>query len=231
MKHKSLLIGILCLSLGTIAYAQQRPVSSHAPAKSSTMQGMDKLPVAETDGGKPFLNVLKEREEANSMTQDEFTMEQIAAILWAACGKTMPEGGKYTVFQTTEQPCIDIYMVNRNGIYRYDYEQNELNTIRRGMFLEKVILNGNMPIDAPLAFFFTFNPEKIHRDGTEDDNHIELVAGINCGAIMENIFLACSNNDLACRQVSISSTNKEALMKAIADTKSQIIYGLIIGRK
>ena len=164
-----------------------------------------------------------------NISPEELNIQQISNLLFTACGKTEKESNSYTALYTNEQPIIEIYVVTREQIMKFDKEEHQLLIIRKGHYLDKITMQREMPIDAPMAIVYTCNT-KAPRD-PETDGMPFLVEGINCGAIMQNVFLHCVSEELSCKAISIPEQTKEELLKAMNLKGEQILYGQIVGRK
>ena len=246
MKQKIFFIALLCAGCTLVSYGQrkpnnqvttkpaqsttaQRPNSRAATAASSNRNGaIERLPEFEKSGGKPFMDVLRDRETIPSLQREPLQPEQLSQLLWVACGATTPEN--YTAFKVTQTQCVDMYYINEHGIYRYDRDLHELSSIRRGQFIHLLMGNDEFSVDAAAAVFFVFKPGEISADGRRPVTEVE--AAINCGAIMQNIALYCSSVDmLSCLPINFSDAHKAELLKAINREESMVLYGMVIGRR
>ena len=217
--------------------ATATPPATSSPRKAATaansrVLGQDALPEPEKHGGKPFVDMLSNIRIENTVnfSPEDLRSEQISNLLFTACGKTDPQTNSYTAFYTGENSNIDIYVINREQIMKFDKEQHMLLVIRKGNFLDKVTMQREMPMDAPLALIYTSNIQQ-EPVSDKDDAMPFLVEGMNCGAIMQNVFLYCVSEDLSCKAISIPETVKNELMRAINMKNGQILYGQIIGRR
>lgn len=245
MKQKLLLIAFLCIGCTLVSNAQRKPAAKPAttrPAQSTTAVTQQRpasrassagkvgqpqsLVEFEKSGGKPFMDVLRDRENPVSLQRDNIEAEHLSKMLWVACGQN-PQN-VLTAMQTTETPCVEIYLINENGIYKYESDNHQLNCIRRGQYLN-LLMGNEISVDAATALFFVFQPNK-----TVSENRppmTEMEAGINCGAIMQNVALFCSSEDLVGMPISFSESNKAELLKAINLPEAIVMYGMAIGRK
>ena len=173
------------------------------------------------------MDILRDRENVMNLQRDELQPETLSQILWSAYGTT--SSNSHTAIQTVDNSGIAIYYLNEKGIFKYEPEMHELTSIRKGNFTNVLMNNNdNFPIDASSAFIFVYK-----RDEPASDGKIltDLEAGINCGAMMQNIALACSNLDLACIPIPFSDENKSKIINGINKPESVVIYGIAVGRK
>ena len=127
--------------------APRRP----ATAANSHAFGHDILPEPEKHGGKPFMDMLSNIHIENDVnfSPEELRTEQISNLLFTACGKTEKEYNSYTAFYIGEKPQIDIYIVTREQIMKYDKEEHMLVVIRKGHFWTKSPCKANGPLKLP----------------------------------------------------------------------------------
>ncbi|MBO7464841.1 MAG: nitroreductase family protein [Bacteroidales bacterium] len=244
MKQKLFLLALLCVGCTLVGYGQKKPSkpaattprttataptrpTSSRPASAMGRVNDEELPDFERSGGKPMLDAFRERENSHSLQREE-TMEpqKLSQLLWMACGQTTPNN--YTALQTSDMPCVEMYMINNNGIYRYEREIHQLTAIRKGKFAN-TLMGNEISVDAATAFFFVFQPGKASNEMGRAITETE--AYIDCGAIMQNIALFCANEDMACIPIAFSDKNKTDLLKAINLPEAMVLYGIAIGRK
>ncbi|MCR5190721.1 MAG: nitroreductase family protein [Bacteroidales bacterium] len=244
MKQKFFLLALLCVGCTLVGYGQrkpsnqvttrpaqqttaQRPNSRTTASASSKNNALERLPEFEKSGGKPFMDVLRDRETFPSLQREVLQPEQLSQLMWVACGTTTPEN--YTAFKVTQMPCVDMYYIGENGIYRYERDFHELSSIRRGNYTNLLMGNDDFSVDAAAAIFFVFKPGDFMSDSHRPVSEIE--AAINCGAIMQNIALYCSSEDLSCLPVNFSDAHKAELLKAINQGDAMVLYGIVIGKR
>ena len=250
MKKRFFLIAVLCIAVSATAFCQKKTTTApqkKAPASvqkspSTTKQhstvnavdnrldGKEGLPEFEKTGGKPFLDILREKEATCSISPEPLEARTVSALLWAACGKTdAPES--YTALYTGTKPCVDLYLVNQEGIYKYDRMEHKLNQIVHGHFLNQILPEEGDQSNAPIALFYAYTPEEVEVTSENGENIRDLIAGINCGAIMQNVCLFCVNENLSCRQFTVSDVCKENLKRHLHGAHVEIIFAQSISRK
>lgn len=253
MKKRLFLITTLCIAAFATAFCQKTtttapkgktPVQTRPQVqgvnKSSTahttvvsnarMDNKDGLPDFEKSGGKPFLDILRDKESICSLTPEALDSRTISMLLWAACGKTnAPES--YTALYISKKPCIDIYVIIESGIYKYDYNEHKLLLVKHGHFMNLLNNQGNEHNPAPMALFYTYNPEEIEFASETGVDMKEMIVGINCGAIMQNVSLFCSSENLSCTQISLTDTQKEQLRVNLHNASANIIYAQAVSKR
>ena len=205
----------------------RRPATANPQGLTST-----DLMEPEKNGGRPFYDVYSNirPEMTMAFSPEDLSQEKMSTLLYIACGVTDKENRCYTAFTTNQDATIDIYVITREQIMKYDRLEHKLLVIRKVHFLEKVTMQREMPIDAPIAIVYVCNPNSFKPE-ENDDNDIFITKGGNCGAIMQNVFLYCANEDLSCKAISIPNNVKAEFLKHINSRDAEVLYGQIIGRR
>ena len=99
---------------------------------SVTIQAQDlksiQLPAAQTEGGRPLMQVLKERKTRREFSPEKLPLQVLANLLWAGFGINRPEGGRTAPSAMNWQE-IDIYVAVRDGLFLYNAKANRLEPI------------------------------------------------------------------------------------------------------
>jgi SagB-type dehydrogenase family enzyme len=168
-----------------------------------------KLPPPRTDGGRPLMQVLKDRSSSRSFSGDTIPVQVLSDMLWAAWGINRPESGRRTAPSASNRQEIDIYVTTSYGLFVYDAVGHILNPI----LAEDIrALTGTQPYvkDAPVNLVFVADFSKM---GSADDNQKYSTASANTGFISENVYLYCASEGLA--TVVRGSVDKPALEAAM----------------
>jgi SagB-type dehydrogenase family enzyme len=152
-----------------------------------------KLPPPRTDGGKPLMQVLKERSSFRSFSSENLPAEVMSDLLWAAWGINRPESGKRTAPSASNRQEIDIYVVTADGVFVYDAAGHALNQVLTEDIRE---LTGSQPFvkDAPVNLVYVADFSKM---GNADENQKYFYAAANTGFISQNVYLYCTSEGLA----------------------------------
>lgn len=250
MKKRFFLIAGLCAAISTTAFCQKGTTSTQGKKTTQSTQvkkpstaphstvnsinnrldGKEGLPEFDRNGGKPFFDILREKEHTSSISPEALEARTISALLWAACGKTdAPES--YTAMYTERQPCINLYLVNQEGIFKYDRNEHKLMMVKHGHFLPQIFSEDGEQGNAPMVLLYAYNPEEIEISPEADPQMKEVIAGINCGAIMQNVTLFCASEHLSCHPFALNNTSKENLMRHLREAHISILYAQTISKK
>jgi SagB-type dehydrogenase family enzyme len=190
---------VACLCLGLLLFASpQLSVSQDAK--------VIKLPAPQTDGGRPLMKALKERQSTRGGfgPEEKLSMQTLPNLLWAADGVNRPAGNHRTAPSAVDWQNIDIYVLTADGVFLYDVVQHILKVIvdkdmRASAGLEG---SGGMVQDfaktAPVSLVYVANMAKTKamKYGGEDVGLWWSAVGV--GAIAQNVYLFCASENLAC---------------------------------
>ena len=167
------------------------------------------LPKPQTDGGKPLMQVLKDRSSSREFSPEKLPIQVLSNLLWAAWGINRPDSGKRTAPSAASYQEIDIYVAASDGLYLYDAKTHMLKPILSD---DIRALTGRQPFvkDAPVNFVYVADYSKMTRSSNEDK---DLFSAANTGCIAENVYLFCASERLA--TVLRASIDRPALGKAM----------------
>lgn len=147
----------------------------------------------QTEGGKPFMQALKERKSTREFSSKELPLQVISDMLWAADGINRPDSGHRTAPSAMNMQEIDIYVAKADGLYLFDAKTNILVPVVAG---DLRLLTGKQPFvkDAPINFIYVADLSKMSKLSTGD---MDFYAAADTGFISENVYLFCASAGLA----------------------------------
>jgi SagB-type dehydrogenase family enzyme len=160
------------------------------------------------EGGKPLMQVLKERKSAREFSAEKLSPQVLSNLLWAAFGINRPSGQRTAPSASNKQE-MDIYVASGDGLYLYDAKANQLKQV----LAEDIrALTGTQAFvkDAAINLVYVADLAKAGRTNPEA---IELYSGADTGFISQNVYLFCASEGLA--TVVRASVDKPALAKAM----------------
>jgi len=166
------------------------------------------LPQPQMEGGKPLMQVLKERKSAREFSAEKLSPQMLSNLLWAGFGINRPSGQRTAPSASNKQE-MDIYVASGDGLYLYDAKANQLKQV----LAEDIrALTGTQPFvkDAAINLVYVADLAKAGRTNPEA---IELYSGADTGFISQNVYLFCASEGLA--TVVRASVDKPALAKAM----------------
>lgn len=166
------------------------------------------LPQPQTTGGMPLMEALSKRKSTREFsTNKRLTDQQLANLLWAACGYNRED--KLTIPTALNKQEVSVYVITPEGAWRYAAKEHKLVQVTdkdvrdyaaAQEYAKKALLNIAIVSDKELM---------------END----LYAGTDAGAAMQNIYLWCAANGIG--TVTRGSFDKEGLAKALNLKPSQ----------
>lgn len=168
------------------------------------------LPQPQKNGGMPLMEALAKRKSTRKFDSEKrLTDQQLADLLWAACGFNRED--KLTIPTALNKQEVSIYVIVPEGAYLYDGKANVLKLVNdkdireltgKQEFAQKALLNIAIVSDE----------EKMPND---------LYAGTSAGAVMQNIYLWCAANEVG--TVTRGSFDEDALAEALGLNENQRI--------
>ena len=157
------------------------------------------------DGGRPLMQVLKDRKSSRAFTKEKIPLQVLSNLLWAGFGINRPERGMRTAPSGGNRQDIDIYVAIAEGVYVYNAKANLLNPV----VAEDVrSLSGRQhppsgvpadrvpPLDeAPVNLIYVWDGLKKSKLGSEEENLRQ--ACNHTGYISQNVYLFCASEGLA----------------------------------
>jgi nitroreductase len=187
-------------------------------------QDLLKLPPPRTDGGRPLMQVLKDRRSAREFSTNTLPAQILSDLLWSAFGINRPETGRRTAPSARNWQEIDVYVATADGLFVYDAKANALKTVLN----EDVrALCGTQDYvkDAPLNLVFVAD---FSRMGEASDDDKKNMAYADAGFISENVYLFCASEGLA--TVIRASIDRPALATKMGLSSAQnIILAQTVG--
>jgi nitroreductase len=161
------------------------------------MQGQDlkpiKLPNPKKEGGKPLFTALNERHSAREFDSVKTLDQQtLSNLLWCAFGYNRIEDGKRTAPSSMNCQEIDIYVVDKNGIFVWDAKANVLNPVAKGDFRDNC---GKQPFVKNAALNLVYVANRTKMKGSAEEQIV--TAGTNTGFIGQNVYLFCASEGLS----------------------------------
>ena len=151
------------------------------------------LPAPQTDGGKPFMQVLKERHSTREFSPKALPPQMLADLLWAGFGINRATNAHRTAPSAMNSQELDIYVATAEGVYLYDAKANQLQPVAAGDIRGQT---GGQDFvkTAPVALLFVADLSRLVKAKPEER---ESYAWIDTGYVSQNIYLFCASAGLA----------------------------------
>ncbi len=147
----------------------------------------------QTDGGKPLMQVLKERSSSRSFSSAKLPPQVLSNLLWAAFGINRPDSGRRTAPSAKNLQEVDIYIAMGDGLYLYDARTHALIPVLaediRGLTGIQSFVK-----DAPVNLVYVADLARL--SGLSEEEKL-LYTAADTGFISENVYLFCASEGLA----------------------------------
>ena len=163
----------------------------------------------QTDGGRPLMQVLKDRGSSRNFSPEKLPIQVLSNVLWAAFGVNRPDSGGRTAPSANNSQDMDIYVATADGLFLYDAKANLLKPV----LAEDIrALTGRQPFvkEAPVNLIYVSDLSKMTRAAPGDR---EFYAAAHTGFISQNVYLFCASEALA--TVVRALMDRPALAKAM----------------
>jgi SagB-type dehydrogenase family enzyme len=151
-----------------------------------------KLPPPHTDGGRPLMEVLKDRKSVREFGPATLSPQTLSNLLWAAFGINRPDGRRTAPSAMNWQE-VSIYVSTPEGVYIYDAKDNALNPVLAGDFRAATGTQSFVK-DAAVNLVYVSD---LSMTGNATSSEAETYIAADVGFIAENVYLYCASEGLA----------------------------------
>ena len=216
-KHMSLAQFLKILAVTGAIVAMMSPMS---PAQETSSIQLSKPDLA---SGGSLMQALSKRSSAREFSPEPLPVGTLSNLLWAGYGINRANGMRTAPSAMNFQD-IDIYVILPGGLYLYDAKTSQLKLIAAEDLRALAGVQEYVKA-APVNLIYVSDYGKIKSGEAEDKL---LLAAVETGAIVENVYLYCASEGLAA--VVRASINRPALAKAMQLKPDQkIILGQTVG--
>ncbi len=201
LRKMSVLVMATALALGSAA------ALTAGQAPPAAQDQVLKLPAPQMEGGRPLMQVLKDRHSSREFKTDKLPLQVLSNLLWAADGINRADG-KRTAPAAMNVHNIILYVVLPEGVYSYDPVKNVLDLAVAGD-LRTLAGTQDFVKTAPLNIVYVADLAKLQRG---DEQAKMTISWSHAGFIAENVYLFCASEGLAV--VVRGMFDKDALAKA-----------------
>jgi SagB-type dehydrogenase family enzyme len=151
------------------------------------------LPKPQLDGGRPLMQVLKDRRSSREFGQEKVPIQVLSNLLWAAFGVNGSDSGKRTAPSARHWQETDIYVAMPEGLYLYDAKAHQLNLLQKA---DIRAMTGTQPYvkEAPINLIYVVDYSKT---GKAPEEERQLFCPADVGFISQNVYLFCASEGLA----------------------------------
>ena len=212
----------LAACLAAILLLASAPAWSQAPELKTI-----KLNDPSKTRGLPVMQALALRASVREWSDRDLSLQDLSDLLWAANGVNRPDGRRTAPSAMNAQD-IDIYVLMKDGAYKYDAAGQSLAPVAAGDFRMAVTPAGppgakpaakpaaKPQAPAPVLLVLVSDISKFTRGETEGKL---AVAALDAGIVSENIGVFCAGTGLATRPR--ATMDKAKLKEVLKLTETQ----------
>jgi len=181
------------------------------------------LPAPRTDGGKPLMQALQERQSLRELKPEKLPSQTLANLLWAGFGINRPESGHRTAPSAMNSQEMDLYVALAEGLYVYDAKMRRLKPVLQ-LDLRAKTSGQPFATNAPVVLIYVADLPRLAK--AKPDQR-EFYAAIDTGCIVQNIYLCCASEGLA---TVVFAVDRPALASAMKlDPEQKVILAQAVG--
>lgn len=151
------------------------------------------LPKPQTDGGRPLMQVLRDRKTTRDFSPEALPPQVLSNLLWAAFGINRPDSGRRTAPSARNFQETDIYVALATGTYLYDAKANKLQPVIAADIRKQT---GNQPFVGIAAVELIYVADYARMGGASEADKITY-SNADSGFIGQNVYLFCASEGLA----------------------------------
>lgn len=169
-------------------------------------------------------DALSQRHSSREFADTEISEQVLSQLLWAACGINRPESKKITAPSAINAQDIVVYVVRKDGAYRYEPQENILVNVC-GKDLRKAVAGRQEAVaNAPVCLVLVSD----HKKFGDHKNGADRMGFIDSGYVSENVALMCTA--LGLNTVPRMSMDSETLRKELKlDADADILLNHPVG--
>lgn len=152
--------------------------------------GNIQLPKPSMDNNMTLMQSLQNRHSSREYADKDIPDDVLSTVLWAACGINRPESGKITAPSAINAQDIIVYVVRKDGAYRYEPKENQLIKVSGKDLRSLVAGRQDFAASAPVSLVLVSNHNKFPEQMPNDPK--VRMGLIDAGYVSENICLVCS---------------------------------------
>jgi SagB-type dehydrogenase family enzyme len=154
------------------------------------------------------MQALKARQTLREFSPERLPLRVLSNLLWAGFGVNRPDSGKRTAPSALNAQEVDLYAATSEGLYLYRAQDHTLQLVLAEDIRPKT---GPQPFvtNAPLSLIYVADLGRLAKAKPADRDRYAL---LDAGFIIQNVYLYCASEDLACV---VHDLDREALAQTM----------------
>lgn len=149
------------------------------------------LPTPTQVGGMPLMEAMKARKTTRSYDATPLTEQQLADVLWAACGITRKDGRRTVPTAQNYQDMV-VYALDEQGAWEYRPQSNDLVLLIPGDH-RSITASQFYVKDAAVTLVYVSDTSKLVN---VEEPTLTLLASFHAGSMSQNVALYCASAGL-----------------------------------
>lgn len=149
-----------------------------------------KLPAPDKHVEMSLFDALQTRHSVREYQDKDVDNATLAQVLWAACGYNRVAKKKITAPSAINRQDIEVYVVKKEGAYRYDVDDNALVQLSSKDLRPIVSVSQSAVANAPVMLILASNQSKFAM--LDDSSAAVRLGTLDAGYVSQNIYLACT---------------------------------------
>lgn len=158
-------------------------------ATSGMAQGIQ-LPKPSMENKATLIEALQYRHSAREFADKQIPDDVLSTVLWASCGINRPESGKITAPSAINAQDITVFVIRKDGAYRFDPKANTLVKVSDKDLRKDVAGRQAFAATAPVSLVMASNHGKFPAQMGEEPK--TRMGVLDAGYVSQNICLVCS---------------------------------------
>jgi nitroreductase len=210
---------LVCISLCSIILVTAAGAFSAAAQEPKPIT----LPPPQTTGGKPMMEVFRDRRTVRDFKTDKLVPQDLANLLWAAFGINRPGTGHRTAPSAMNSQEVDLYVALREGVYSYEPKAHQLNPVLAEDVRPRT---SGQPFatNAPVTLIFVADLSRLAKARPDTRR---FYADFDTGCISQNVYLYCASAGLGTVVHDLDRTHLNNALRLTSD--QQIILAQAVG--
>jgi SagB-type dehydrogenase family enzyme len=189
------------------------------------------LPAPQKDLDFPLMKAIEQRRTKRKWQDADVSMQDVANILWVACGITYEATERAKSRRTAPSSCnsqeISVYVAMSCGLYLYDETAHQLvkvmdKDIRMHIGTQKMMQS------APLGLIYVSDYRKLNNPVYTDDARRWYTSAADAAFMSENIYLYCTAANLSTAVLGLVDREKLHEIMGLSEHE-KVVYSQVVG--
>ena len=170
---------------------EEFPATTKTPV--SEAPGLVSLPAPHMQGGRPLLDVMKDRHSCREFSSEPLSEQLLSDLMWCAFGVNLSAVEGRTTPSAENWQEITVYLAKSDGLFLFEPSAHALMRISRDDIRHQTGLQAYAAV-APVDLVYVAD---FSRAGASSEDERRLYSVADTGFIAQNVYLFCAAQGLA----------------------------------